>query len=327
MASAPLLVVIDPTTDYQPALARAAALASHSRAPLVLLACLYDPYLAGERFYDGSDLKKLRKQLLQKQLDELQQRAEPLRNRGIQVTCRAVWDHPLHEAIIREALRINPHLVVKDTHHHPVLLRTLFSNTDWQLIRDCPFPLWLVKKMPSADESGVLAAVDPLHTHDKPAALDRRILDMAQEVGALLHEPVHLVHVYRAEPVMAALPMGAPVPLERDDELAAELRARHQAALDQLAASAGFPAAQVHLGHGHPAEVLRELAGRLRAGLIVMGAIARSRLKRAVLGNTAEQVLEWLPCDVLVVKPDGFSSPVRSPGRARGYLALVVGEP
>lgn len=327
MARAPLLVVIDPTTDYQPALARAATLASHSRAPLVLLACLYDPYLAGERFYDGSDLKKLRKELLQKQLEDLQQRAEPLRNRGIQVTCRAVWDHPLHEAVIREALRVKPHLVIKDTHHHPVLLRTLFTNTDWQLIRDCPFPLWLVKKMPSADESGVLAAVDPLHAHDKPAALDRRILDMAQEIGALLHEAVHLVHVYRVEPVVAVLPMGAPVPLERNDELADDLRARHQSALDELASSAGFPAEQVHLGRGHPAEVLRELAGRLHAGVVVMGAISRSRLKRAVLGNTAEQVLEWLGCDVLVVKPDGFSSTVGPRGRARGYLALVVGRP
>jgi universal stress protein E len=82
----------------------------------------------------------------------------------------------------------------------------------------------------------------------------------------------------------------------------------------------------VHLGHGHPVEVLQELAKRLRAGVVVMGAIARSRLKRAVLGNTAEQVLEWLPCDVLVVKPDGFRSPVGPRGRARGYLALVVGQ-
>lgn len=325
MARAPLLVVIDPTTDYQPALARAASLASHSQAPLVLLACLYDPYLAGERFYDGSDLKKLRKQLLQQQMDELQRRAEPLRNRGIKVSCRAVWDHPLHEGIIREVLRVKPHLLIKDTHHHPVLLRTLFTNTDWQLIRDCPCPLWLVKKMPAADESGVLAAVDPLHAHDKPAALDRRILDMAQEVGARLHEPVHVVHVYRSEPAVVALPMGAPVPLEPDTELAAGLRARHQAALDELAASAGFPASQVHLGHGYPAEVLRELAGRLRTGVIVMGAISRSRLRRAALGNTAEQVLEWLPCDVLVVKPDGFSSPVGPRGRARGYLALLAG--
>jgi len=325
MASAPLLVVIDPTTDYQPALTRAASLATHSRAPLVLLACLYDPYLAGERFYDGSDLKKLRKQLLQQQLDSLQQLAEPLRNRGIQVTCRAVWDHPLHEAVIREALRVRPAMVIKDTHHHPVLLRTLFTNTDWQLIRDCACPLWLVKKVPAADESGVLAAVDPLHAHDKPASLDRRIIDYAQEIGALLKEAVHLVHVYRVEPVMAALPMGAPLAVERDEELASQLRDRHQAALDELAASAGFPAGQAHLARGHPADVLRELASRLRAGVVVMGSISRSRLRRAVLGNTAEQVLEWLPCDVVVVKPADFTTPVGPRSRARGYLALVVG--
>ena len=34
-----------------------------------------------------------------------------------------------------------------------------------------------------------------------------------------------------------------------------------------------------------------------------MGAISRSGLKRLVIGNIAEQVLDALPCDVLVLKP------------------------
>jgi universal stress protein E len=38
-----------------------------------------------------------------------------------------------------------------------------------------------------------------------------------------------------------------------------------------------------------------------------MGAIARSGLRRALIGSTAERVLESLPCDVLVVKPQDFA--------------------
>ena len=40
------------------------------------------------------------------------------------------------------------------------------------------------------------------------------------------------------------------------------------------------------------------------ADLVVMGAVSRSGLKRLALGSTAERVLDFLPCDVLVVKPD-----------------------
>jgi hypothetical protein len=47
-----------------------------------------------------------------------------------------------------------------------------------------------------------------------------------------------------------------------------------------------------------------------------MGAISRSGLKRAMIGNTAERVLNQLPCDVLVVKPARFKTKV--PGVGRG---------
>jgi universal stress protein E len=39
-----------------------------------------------------------------------------------------------------------------------------------------------------------------------------------------------------------------------------------------------------------------------------MDAVSRSRLKRIVIGNTAERVLDHLPCDVLIVKPLDFAT-------------------
>jgi hypothetical protein len=47
-----------------------------------------------------------------------------------------------------------------------------------------------------------------------------------------------------------------------------------------------------------------------------MGAISRSGLKRLLIGNTAERILDDLRCDVLVVKPPKFRN--RVPRAARG---------
>lgn len=41
-----------------------------------------------------------------------------------------------------------------------------------------------------------------------------------------------------------------------------------------------------------------------------MGAVSRRGLKRLFLGNTAEEVLDSLPCDLLIVKPAGFETSV-----------------
>ena len=43
---------------------------------------------------------------------------------------------------------------------------------------------------------------------------------------------------------------------------------------------------------------------------VVMGAVARSSWKRLFIGATAERTLEDLPCDLLIIKPDWFQTPV-----------------
>jgi universal stress protein E len=52
-----------------------------------------------------------------------------------------------------------------------------------------------------------------------------------------------------------------------------------------------------------------------------MGAVSRSGLKRLVVGDTAERILDALPCDVLVVKPASFTS--RVPARGRGVQLIA----
>jgi universal stress protein E len=41
-----------------------------------------------------------------------------------------------------------------------------------------------------------------------------------------------------------------------------------------------------------------------KADLVVMGAVARWSRQREVIGSTAEKVLDHLPCDILIIRPD-----------------------
>lgn len=324
---APVLAVVDPTVSIaagtQPAIERAAALALAIHAPLVLLACVFDPYIAGEQMYPGIDLRKLRRASLDHQLSTLRPAAEALRARGIDVSCRAVFDHPLHEGIVREAMRLSPVVVVKDTHSHSVLARTIYSNTDWHLIRECPAPLWLVKPVETRGQAVVLAAVDPLHRNDKPAVLDKKIIEIARELARTFGNRVHLGHAISIQfpGPGAALPAAAAIPSAIQPEVEAQIRREHAEALERLAADTGFPAEQVHLRRGDAADAIPRLAADLNAAVVVMGAVSRSRLKRVFIGHTAEKVLEALPCDALIVKPEGFFSPVSTRARAAGYMA------
>ena len=63
------------------------------------------------------------------------------------------------------------------------------------------------------------------------------------------------------------------------------------------------------------------MARELGAGILVMGAVSRSGLKRVFIGNTAERILESLPCDVLVIKPEDFISRVARDSRGIRVVA------
>jgi len=61
---------------------------------------------------------------------------------------------------------------------------------------------------------------------------------------------------------------------------------------------------------GDAAELLPRVARSQSAHILVMGAVSRSRIGRALIGHTAERVLDALECDVLIVKPPDFKTPV-----------------
>jgi universal stress protein E len=56
---------------------------------------------------------------------------------------------------------------------------------------------------------------------------------------------------------------------------------------------------------------LLALTDRLRADVVVMGAVSRRGLARVFLGNTAEEVLDRLGCDLLIIKPRALMGALR----------------
>jgi universal stress protein E len=304
-----ILAVIDPTVEIQDGAAKAARLARASGAALELFVCDFDPALSGAPFFDTDTLRQLREKFVAERRADLEKLAAELRIGGLEVTTHVHWDNPRHAGILRRIGEFAPDLVVKDTHHHSVLRRTLFTNTDWTLIRKCPVPLLLAKPRAWNVPPRVLAALDPGHHGDKPAALDSDILDTARLVAQALQGSVEVVHAFFPAALLAATTGMAGMPLAPDVVGPEVLDAEYQrltADLLELAATQGVGPDAVHVLRGSPVELLPRYAEEAGADCIIMGAVSRTRLQEIFIGSTAERVLDRLPCDVLVVKPGDF---------------------
>ena len=67
--------------------------------------------------------------------------------------------------------------------------------------------------------------------------------------------------------------------------------------------SEALPRGKEYIEMGVAGDFLPRAVLEAQTDVIVMGGISRSRLKQAILGGTAERLLEHLPCDILTVKP------------------------
>jgi universal stress protein E len=310
-----ILCVIDPTAEAQPAMHRAAWLARKIGAELELFVCYYNEYLSGDRLFDSPSLEKARKEVIAGHEKHLETMAEPLRSGGLVVRTKAVWDHPLYEGIVRRANEIGADMVFKDTHHHSAIARAVLTNTDWNLIRTCQVPLWLVKPRELPAKPIFLAAIDPLNEHDKPAALDDEILVLSKTLAKQIDGEVRAFHSYDPRIAVATATANAYIPVSLPfDEIEEQMREQHEKRFSEVTKFHGIDDDKAHLVAGLTHEELPQLAADLDASVVVMGAVARNRWKRLFIGATAERTLEHLPCDMLIVKPDWFQTPVELSG-------------
>jgi universal stress protein E len=303
-----LVAVADCSTKKSPALAKAAAIARHAGGTVTLFHSLYSSAISAESLVAPDRLEHDIEAAVRGRKRELDAVAAGLARAGVKVRTRVRWDYPVHESIVREARRGKYDLVVAESHRHTRLARIVLSNTDWQLIRVSPVPVLFVKTARPYDRARILAAVDPMHAFAKPAGLDADILAMASGVAGAFNGRLHVTHVYQLATPFTSGVLMEPVPLPVN--LAAKQQERIRREFAALVARYELPERRRHLRAGNAADGIVALAERIGAGIVVMGAISRSGLKRLFVGSTAERVIDRLGCDVLVIKPAGFRSPV-----------------
>jgi len=315
-----LVALKDPAARSLPALRKAAQLAGALDAELVLFEALTTAPSFDRELAQIADLKKIERSMRESSLARLERLAPRLRRVGIRVSASAEWDYPAHEAVIRAAVRAGADLIVAERHAGRHLAAGLLRLTDWELLRRAPLPVLLVKRGGSYRKPKVLAAVDPDQRYGKPVQLDREILEAGARLARALKGSLHVVHAY------SPLPLTAYTHGTLSQEIVADMQRRSARAaaekLERLAGPAGIPAARRHLIARHPSDAIEQAAATTHSAVVVMGALARSGLKRLLIGNTAERVLDHLPCDLLVIKPRGLRPHV--PHRRRGvrYLSL-----
>jgi universal stress protein E len=253
-------------------------------------------------FMISADSQQISETVQQAQQEELERIVAALRKYDVTVSTSVIQERPASDAIAAKALEIEPMFVVKGTAYHSAAERAVFTFNDWQLIRKLDYPLWLVKAHPWNEKPTLVAAVDPMHPHEEEGKLTQAIVDLGKSIAGKVDGKLLLMNTYELlEEVNAWAKLEfkpLKVPME---ELQQKMHDEHRRHLDSLAAANSIGADAIHLLPGRTREILPAFAREQNADLVIMGAVARTGLKRRLIGSTAEHVLDHLPCDILIV--------------------------
>lgn len=299
-----VLAILETDRFPEDVASRAAWIAQHYGADLELV--YSDPTLGFLRdsFMISADSQQIAETIRQAQAEELEQLAESVAASGVEITTSMINDRPASDAIVAKALDCEPLLVVKGTAYHSPAERATFTYTDWRLIRKLTAPLWLVKPREWNKTPVIIAAVDPTHRKDKYHSIDQLIVDAAKSMASKCGGKLMLLHTYErlveigSHAMLSIKPVRLPV-----EKLDQDIRKKHRAKLDELARENEISDDDVHQLPGRTRDILPAFARAYDADLVIMGAWARTGRKRRVLGSTAEQVLDHLPSDILIVRP------------------------
>lgn len=268
-----LLVVIEPELMESLALERAKYIARTTKAHLHLLIC--------DKKHEHADLLSV---LEAKLADE-----------AFNVTSEQAWHESRHATILLVQQAKGCGLVIKQHVPDNPLKKVLLTPEDWKLLRYCPCPVLLVKTHRDWEHGVVLAAVDVGNNDPEHMALHSSIVDHGFRIASLAHAQLHVISAHPA-PTLAMVDEVYPM----DTQLQASYRAECQVFQQRCEVEDD----RLHIEEGPADMVIPRVAKSLGAVVTVMGTVARTGLSGALIGNTAEVVIDKLDSDILVLKPD-----------------------
>lgn len=258
-----VLVVIDPSQQYHPALDRALLLAQRAHgdatAKMVFVVTPFQqPLQLSSTVLCTSDWLK-------------ENIHDKLVNSHVDYSVILGWGSSSNDIIIKAAKDLQASLTIAPYYDQPS--GRILSDEKWKLLRESTNPI-LIASRPPVNHTGRMLCT--LKTQD--ASYDernKRILDTAAKFATIFGLETHVVNAY-------------------EDSLQYPDRGK-------IAALSGVPNERIHVKLGEPQEVICDVANEVNADLILIASLQRKGLKGALRGNMIEKIIERLDRDVLMI--------------------------
>ncbi len=194
----------------------------------------------------------------------------------------------------------NVDLLVIGTHGRAGVDRVMLGSVAERIVRKAGCPVMVIKGI---KYTGFKRIIVPIDFSD----CSRKALEYAIATARAHNSRLTILHVYEksfVEPYVNAANSE-----EKADEIMKEIERVNETKYDEFLKTVDLNGVEYEklLKKGIAETDIVEIAMEQQANLIVMGTHGRSGIKHILIGNTAEEVVRTVHCDIIIVKPEKFS--------------------
>ncbi|MBN6711573.1 universal stress protein UspE [Haemophilus haemoglobinophilus] len=299
-----ILVVLNPETEKQYALARAVRLVkeqkNENKVKITTFMAVYDFSYEMSALLSSEERDAMHKSIIEQRQQAVQPYLEKYAAPNIEFNSIVIWHSNEAEAITNAVAEHNYDLVIKYTQEEERLSSLIFTPQDWQLLRKCPAPIMVVRDGDWKHQRRILVAVNVSDDKDEHTSLNNELVSLGIDLADKLERGnIHLVTAYPPTPINMAIDL----PEFTTTEYGNGIRGQYLLNMKALRQQFGIDEDHTHVREGFPEDVIPAVAKELEAELVVLGTVGRTGLSAAFLGNTAEHVISKLECNLLAIKP------------------------
>lgn len=293
-----ILVAINPYSENQIALHRGVFLAEKLNCQLVLGCSVYDSSYDMSKLLNTEQRELLKQRTIDAQTKRLQEYAK-LYPQMSDVVCKAIWHKHLHKGIVKLAHSEGVDLIIKATKSHNKISQRLFTPSDWHILRHSQVNVLMVKEREWPVGGNVVCAVSLEDKDEQHECLSDEVTLVGKIFAQLVDAQLCISNTFTGAPVHISIE----VPQFDPSTYNANVELRRSKLIDDLCKKHQLVNAKQYVMEGLPEDTIPQLCAKLNAELLVLGSVGRKGLKAAILGNTAEHIIDQIECDTLVVKP------------------------
>ncbi len=217
----------------------------------------------------------------------------PLQHEGLDVHSLEQWQGSVNHTILHVQQMERCNLLIKEPKQESPLRTLLRRPHDWSLLRQCRVPVLLVRHSRSWLNGNILAAIDAAPRDGEHQMLNHVVLDYAASIAGFSDSQLYVGTAY-SESVLTGQ----------------DTRHNYHNNCMEITQGYDLKPEHIHIEKGPAAVMIPDLVKTCDISLVVLGTVANNSWKSVFRGNTAEQIINLINTDILVLRPNDMMDPL-----------------